>query len=120
VTVGNSQTSFEAVAQHGFAEGPPDSHDQAGRGGPRADPEVNPLDPAPAFPVHSRISATRSHSQAFAPFAPAACDNSSTARCAHTFAKSVFVAAFAITGLKSPFQRYCLSSISVRFSSQRI
>lgn len=118
MAVGNSQTSFEAVAQHGFAEGSPDSHDQTGRVGPRADPKVRTLDPAPAFPVHSRTSATRSNSQAFAPFAPAAGDNDSTARCAHTFAKPVFVPTFAITGLESPFQRYCLSSISVRFSSQ--
>ena len=57
MTVGNSQTSFETVAQHGFAEGPPDGHHQAGRVGPRADPKIRSLDPARAFSVHSRISA---------------------------------------------------------------
>ena len=56
MAVGDSQTAFEAIAQHGVAEGPPDGHDQAGRVAPRADPKVRSLDPAPAFPVHSRIS----------------------------------------------------------------
>ncbi len=60
VAVGNSQTAFEAIAQHGVAEGPPDGHDQAAVA-PRADPKVPSLDPAPAFPVHSRISQPRAH-----------------------------------------------------------